>query len=207
MTTPPYPVSLLMEGRDCLVVGGGQVAARKAGELARCGARVQVVAPSVVPELRVQAGVRIEERPYRKEDVRGRWLVVAATDDRAVNRAVAADAEAAGVWVNAVDDPEVCGFTAPALLRQGSVVVAVSTGGRSPAMAGWLRDRLAELVGPEMGVAAELLAEARAALRAKGQSTARVDWRRLLDSDMLELVRAGKTERARERLAQCLSSS
>jgi hypothetical protein len=74
-------------------------------------------------------------------------------------------------------------------------------------MAGWLRDRLAGLVGPEMGVAAELLAEARATLRAKGQSTAGLDWRQVLDSDMLELVRAGKTERARERLAQCLSSS
>jgi precorrin-2 dehydrogenase / sirohydrochlorin ferrochelatase len=207
MAAPSYPVSLSVEGRDCLVVGGGQVAARKARELARCGALVQVVAPSVAPELMRQAGVRIDERSYRKEDVGGRWLVVAATDDRAVNRAVAADAEAAGVWVNAVDDPEVCSFTAPALLRQGPVVVAVSTGGRSPAMAGWLRDRLAEQVGPEMGVVAELLAEARAALRAKGRSTTGVDWRRVLDSDMLELVRAGKTERARERLAQCLSSS
>jgi siroheme synthase-like protein len=207
MTVPPYPVSLTVEGRDCLVVGGGQVAMRKATELARCGAIVQVVASAVAPELRAQPAVQIEERPYRADDVRGRWLVVAATDSRAVNRAVAADAEAAGVWVNAVDDPEVCSFTAPALLRRGPVVVAVSTGGRSPAMAGWLRDRLAGLVGPEMGVAAELLAEARATLRAKGQSTAGVDWRQVLDSDMLELVRAGKTERARERLAQCLSSS
>lgn len=204
---PSYPVSLSVEGRDCLVVGGGRVAARKATELAHCGANVSVVAPATVPELRAHPGVRVEERPYRPGDVRERWLVVAATDDRAVNRAVAADAEAAGVWVNAVDDPEVCSFTAPALLRQGPVVVAVSTGGRSPAMAGWLRDRLAEMVGPEMGVAAELLAEARAARRAGGLSTTGVDWRRVLNSDMLELVRAGETERARERLAQCLSSS
>lgn len=204
---PSYPVSLSVQGRDCLVVGGGQVAARKATELARCGAEVVVVAPTVVPELRADPGVRVEERPYRPGDVRSRWLVIAATDDRAVNRAVAGDAEAAGVWVNAVDDPEACSFTAPAILRQGPVVVAVSTGGRSPAMAGWLRDRLAEMVGPEMGVAAELLAEARAALRAKGQPTTGLDWRRVLNSDMLELVRAGETERARERLAQCLSSS
>ena len=202
-----YPVSLSVDGRDCLVVGGGQVAARKATELAHCGADVLVVAPKVDPQIRSHPGVRVEERPYEKGDVRGRWLVVAATDDRAVNRSVAGDAEAAGVWVNAVDDPEACSFTAPALLRQGPVVVAVSTGGHSPAMAAWLRDRLAGMVGPEMGVAAELLAEARAALRAKGLPTTGLDWRGVLNSDMLELVRAGETERARERLAQCLSSS
>ncbi|MBO0713608.1 MAG: bifunctional precorrin-2 dehydrogenase/sirohydrochlorin ferrochelatase [Acidimicrobiales bacterium] len=204
---PSYPISLSVEGRDCLVVGGGQVAARKATELARCGAAVLVVAPAVVPELGATPGVRVEERPYRPGDVRGRWLVVAATDDRSVNRAVAADAEAAGVWVNAVDDPGACSFTAPAILRRGPVVVAVSTEGRSPALAAWLRDRLGEMVGPEMGVAAELLAEARAAMWDKGQKTTGIDWRRVLNSDMLELVRAGETDRARERLAQCLSSS
>lgn len=206
-TTPLYPISLLVEGRDCLVVGGGQVAARKAGELASCGAAVCVVAPGVVDDLQGRPGVTVKRRPYRPEDVRGRWLVVAATGDRAVNRAVAADAEAVGVWVNAVDDPEVCSFTAPAVLRRGPVMVAVSTGGHSPAMASWLRDGLAAVVGPEIGRAAELLGEARAALRATGRSTAGVDWRKILDSDMLELVRAGDTERARERLKQCLSSS
>jgi siroheme synthase-like protein len=197
----------VVRGRDCLVVGGGAVAARKARELARCGAAVSVVAPVVEPELSALPGVAVEARPYRSSDVSRRFLVVAATDDRAVNRRVAADAEASGVWVNAVDDPDACSFTAPAVLRRGPVAVAVSTGGRSPALAAWLRDRLAEVVGPELGPLAELLSEARAALQAEGRTTTGVDWRRALDSDMLDLVRAGETERAREHLWQCLSSS
>jgi precorrin-2 dehydrogenase / sirohydrochlorin ferrochelatase len=199
-----YPVNLVVTGRRCVVVGGGHVAARKAEGLKRAGAEVVAIAPEVGPEMR-SLGVEIHERRYVAGDLDGAWLAVVATDDPEVNRRVYADGRAARVWVNAADDPEACSFTLPAVVRQGPVVVAVSTSGYSPALASWIRERISEQLGPEMALLAELLSEARDALKASGRSTEDVDWRRALDSDMLDLIRAGRTAQARERLQACLS--
>lgn len=148
-----------------------------------------------------------EQRPYAWGEVAGYRLVIAATDDHRLNRAVAADAEAAGVWVNVADDPAACGFTLPAVARQGPVSVAVSTAGHSPALAGWLRDRLAEVVGPEYSALARLLSDAREELRVQGRTTEGLDWQSILDSDMLGDIRDGRVGQARERLRACLSLS
>ena len=205
--SPLYPVNLVVEGRSCLVVGGGEVAARKVAGLLACGARVHVVAPYVGDEVKGQSGVTWEERPYRSGDLFGHRLVVAATDDRGVNEAVYRDAEAAGVWVNGADDPEHCSFTLPSVVRRGSLLVTVSTGGRSPALARWLRERLEEEIGPEYEVLLDLLAEERETIKASGRSTEGLDWQSALDSDMLGLIRSGDVMQARERLQTCLSSS
>lgn len=199
-----YPVSLVVAGRRCVVVGGGAVAARKVAGLVQAGADVIVVAPEIGEEIRAYP-VELAERPYQRGDLSGAWLVISATDDPEVNRQVHADGEQARVWVNAADDPEACSFTLPAVLRRGPVTVAVSTGGRSPTLAGWLRDQVADQLGPEIGRLAELLSEARDELQAAGRSTEGLDWRRALDSDMLELIRTGRMAQARERLQACLS--
>jgi precorrin-2 dehydrogenase/sirohydrochlorin ferrochelatase len=204
VTDTLYPVSLVVAGRRCVVVGGGSVAARKASSLVAAGADVLVVAPEIADEVR-ELPVELAERPYRPGDLDQAWLVIAATDDPEVNRQVHADGAAARVWVNAADDPEACAFTLPAVLRRGPVTVAVSTGGRSPALAGWLRDKIAGELGPEIGRLAEMLSEARDELQAAGRSTEGVDWRRALDSDMLDLIRSGRMAQARERLQACLS--
>jgi siroheme synthase-like protein len=163
-----------------------------------------VVAPEILDRIR-DLPVRLAERPYEAGDLVGAWLAIAATGDPAVNRQVHSDGDCARVWVNAADDPEACAFTLPALLRRGPVTVAVSTGGHSPALAAWLRDQVAELLGPEIGDLAELLSEARNELQAAGRSTEGLDWRVALDSDMLELIRTGRMAQARERLQACLS--
>lgn len=199
-----YPVGLVVAGKRCVVVGGGQVAARKVAGLTAAGAAVAVVAPSICDDIRAGSAVLVE-RAYRTGDLDGAWLAIAATDDPAVNGQVHADGLAARVWVNAADDPAACSFTLPAVVRRGPVSVAVSTGGHSPALAGWLRDRIAEGLGPEIGALAELLSEARDELQASGRSTEGLDWRRALDSDMLELIRTGRLAQARERLQACLS--
>lgn len=204
---PVYPVNLLVAGRRCLVVGGGRVAARKAAGLVACGALVDVVATEVGPEVRALDGVSWEQRPYRSADVAGHRLVITATGVPEVDAAVAADAEAAGVWVNSADDPANCTFILPAVVRRGPVVVAVSTGGHSPALAAWLKDRLGAEIGPEYEVLAALLSEQRDAVRAGGRSTEGLDWRSALDSDMLDLIRTGRLQQAKERLQACLSSS
>lgn len=203
---PLYPVSLLVAGRHCLVVGGGAVAARKVGGLLDAGAVVHVVARRVGPEVRA-LGASWEERDFAAEDLAGARLAFAATDDPAVNAAVLAAGEAAGVWVNAADDPANCSFTLPAVVRRGPVTVAVSTAGHSPALAGWLARQVADRLGPEHEVLAELLSQQREEVRAAGRSTEGLDWQSALNSDMLDLIRAGKVQQAKERLEACLSSS
>lgn len=207
LPSPPYPVNLLVAGRSCLVVGGGRVALEKVEGLLDAEARVTVVAPEIVADLVGRAGVRVEQRPYRSGEAAGHRLVVVATSDPAVNAAVAADADAAGVWVNAADDVENCTFTLPARVRRGDLLLTVSTAGRSPGLASWARTRLEAEFGPEWATLLDLLAEARDELRASGRSSQDVDWHAALDSGMLEMVREGRTSEAKERLQACLSSS
>ncbi|HEV2759426.1 MAG TPA: bifunctional precorrin-2 dehydrogenase/sirohydrochlorin ferrochelatase [Acidimicrobiales bacterium] len=202
-----YPVNLVLAGRQCLVVGGGKIALRKVEGLLSCGARVRVVAPRITPELRKLTEVTFAERRWRPEDLAGVWLVIAATDDPAVNSAVYEAGERERIWVNGADDPANCSFTLPSVVRRGDLQIAVSTGGRSPALAGWLRRRIEGQIGPEYADLLEILATERDGLKAAGVSTEGLDWRSALDSDMLDLIRTGDLAHARERLQTCLSSS
>jgi precorrin-2 dehydrogenase/sirohydrochlorin ferrochelatase len=201
-----YPVNLVLTGQPCLVVGGGAVAARKVAGLLTCGADVRVIAIAPGPELEA-TGVVVERRPFRRGDVAGYRLVMAATDEPLVNRQVFEDAQAAGIWVNTADDPALCTFTLPSVVRRGPIMVTVSTGGHSPALAAWLRSPLADQLGPEYEVLLDLLSAARNDLKAAGRSTEEVDWKTVLDSDMLDRIRAGQITEARERLQACLSLS
>lgn len=204
---PLYPVNLVLAGRRCLVVGGGRVARQKAEGLLECGAEVHVVAPEIDAVLASLAGVVAHLRPYRAGEVAGYRLAIAATDDPDVNRAVFLDGEAHGVLVNSADDPAHCAFTLPSRVRQGPLLVTFATGGRSPAVATWLRRRFGVEFGPEYAVLIELLAAERSRLIAEGRSTEGLDWQGALDSGMLELVREGRLAEAKERLQACLSSS
>jgi siroheme synthase-like protein len=203
---PLYPVNLVLAGRSCLVVGGGRVALTKVRGLADVGARVTVVAPEVVPEVAAVADV-VELRPYRPGEAAGYRFVIAATGDPQVNQQVYDDGEAAGVWVNSADDPQRCSAILPARVRQGRLTLTVSTGGHSPAVAAWVRERLAREYGPEYDQLVGLLSEAREEVRAQGLGTEHLDWKQALDSGILELIRAGRLEAAKERLRACLSSS
>jgi siroheme synthase-like protein len=204
---PLYPVSMVVSGRRCLVVGGGAVAARKVEGLLDCGALVTVVAPDVIDAIHsfgVALGTRdtaalltIETRPYRSPEAADYRLVVTATGRPDIDHAVFADADAAGVWVNSADDVDNCSFVLPAVHRVGNVTVAISTGGSSPALAGWLRTRLAATLDFDVAVVAELLDQARSMVKDAGRSTESLDWGAILDSQVVPLVRQGRTEEAR----------
>jgi siroheme synthase-like protein len=205
-----YPVNLLVAGRRCVVVGAGRVAARKITALLDAGAVVHVVAPHVSDDVRewVDTGrVTLDERRFAPADLDGAWLATAATGDPAVDRTVFEAGEERRIWVNAADDPTSCSVTLMSVVRQGDVVVTIGTGGRSPALATYLKDHVAAEMGPEWASLLELLSDARERLRASGRSTEEVDWRRAIDSGMLELIRAGRTAEAKELLQTCLSSS
>ncbi|HET9060908.1 MAG TPA: bifunctional precorrin-2 dehydrogenase/sirohydrochlorin ferrochelatase [Acidimicrobiales bacterium] len=202
---PVFHAALVLAGKRCLVVGGGQVASRKAAGLLAAQALVHVVATEVREPMRALEGLAgVEERPYRRGEVAGYWLAVAATGDPEANQAVFDDGEAAGIWVNSADDPARCSFILPAVARQGPVSVAVSTGGHSPALASFLRAHVESEMGPELAVLADLLGEMRARLKAQGRSTEDVDWRPALDWAMLDLIRQGRRAEVKERLEACL---
>jgi precorrin-2 dehydrogenase / sirohydrochlorin ferrochelatase len=203
---PLYPVSLVVAGRRCLVVGGGGVALGKVQGLLDADADVTVVAPEVDERIDTLA-VAVERRPYRRGEVQGYRLVIAATGDPEVNQQVYDDGEAAGVWVNSADDPDRCSVILPARVRQGRLTVAISTAGHSPAVAGWVRDRLAAELGPEYDLLIGVVSDVRREVQARGLGTEHLDWREALDSEILDLVRAGRLEAAKERLRACLSSS
>jgi precorrin-2 dehydrogenase / sirohydrochlorin ferrochelatase len=207
---PLYPVNLRVKGVGCLVVGGGPVASGKVRGLLDAGADVTVVAPDVVGELDEldrEGRITIERRRYERGEAAGYRLAVTATGDPAVDGAVFEDADAAGVWINAADDPAHCSFTVPARVRRGPLLVTFATGGQSPALASWLRERFDAEFGPEYEQLIAVLAEARADLVARGESTEHPGWKRALDSGMLEMIREGHLTEAKERLQACLSSS
>ena len=205
-----YPVNLLVAGRRCVVVGGGRIAARKIAALLDAGATVHVVAPDLSAEVQdwqASGAVTVDQRPFVPTDLDGAWLATSATPDPAVNQAVYDAGEARRIFVNAADDPDRCSFTLMSVVRQGDLVVTIGTGGRSPALATYLKDHVASEMGPEWGVLLDLLSEERERLRAAGTSSETLDWRRALDSGMLDLIRTGRVAQAKELLRACLSSS
>jgi siroheme synthase-like protein len=202
--TTSYPVSLVLNGRRVLVVGGGRLATRRVADLLESGARVEVVSPTVSHEIGAWADQRkviVALRPFAAGDVNGAWLCVAATDDPAVNRAVVAAAEQEQCFVSSAGDGSASSARPMSVLRRGDLEVAVGTSGRAPAAAVWVRQQLATLVGPEYGVLIDLVAEVRADARPGA------DWQAALDSGILGSIRAGRLDEARKGLRTCLSSS
>lgn len=158
MVVPQYPICLNVTNERCLIIGGGKVAARKVAELVTCGASVHVVSPEMCAEMREQIEeheISFARREFVEADVEGALIVIAATDDREVNERVASAARQCGAIYNVVDVPELCRFTAPAVVRRGPLTVTVSTTGTSPALAGRLRRELDEILAPEWGPALE----------------------------------------------------
>ncbi len=205
---PVYPVSLVIAGQPCLVVGGGPVAARKIDGLTRADAQVAVVAPRVDPavgRIAAERGLTVKHRPYRRGEAASYRLVITATGIPQVDADVAADADAAGVWVNSADDAAHCTFLLPAIHRDGPVAVAVSTGGASPALAVRLRSQIAEALGERVGELAEVLADARHTIQASGRPTESIDWHTILAGPLLELVQAGHLDDARRLLNQAIA--
>jgi precorrin-2 dehydrogenase len=203
-----YPVMLRLAGRRCVVVGGGSVATRKIGTLVRSGADVLVVAPEVSLEIEsfVPSGaVRIERRPFAPADVEGALLAFAATDDREVNRAVAEAAERYGALVNVADDPPSSDFSNPGLVRRRDITLAISTGGRSPAFARFLREQLQDWLTDTRCALLDLVADVRRDLRTAGKNVDSEQWRRALDDEEAnEAIASGDREGARRRLFESM---
>jgi precorrin-2 dehydrogenase/sirohydrochlorin ferrochelatase len=203
-------VNLLLDGRKCVVVGGGAVAARKARSLCDAGGRVLVVAPEIDDDLAAMerdGRLAIERRPFAAADLAGAFVAVAATDDPAVNRAAFAAARAAGVLVNVVDRPEMCDFFVPASIARGELQIAISTGGTGPGAAKMIRRDLESRLSDDYAALVEIVAACRDALFVKfpkNPARRHAAMQRVLALDLLALIRAGRGAEARAEALACI---
>ena len=204
---PYYPVYLDLTGKRCVVIGGGEVAERKVQGLIESDAKVTVISPEATEYIHrsSEAGsLAWEPREYREGDLAGAFLAIAATDRRAVNEAIAAEATKEKVVLNVVDDPPLCTFIAPSVVRRGVVTLAVSTGGASPALARKLRESLEDNEVLDYADLAGVLSSARKELKRRGVEVHPDRWQESIDRELITLVRAGGLERALEVLLERL---
>lgn len=172
-----YPVFLDLNDVLVLVVGGGRIGARKAEGLIAAGARVRLVAGEISEHVDRDQIADLREHPFEPDDLDEIRLVVTATGDHDVDQAISAVARERGIWTNAADQPVDCEFILPAITRAGRVTGAISTDGASPALAGYLRDRLAEMLDDRVAEIADILAAERRAVQEAGGSTEDIDWK------------------------------
>jgi precorrin-2 dehydrogenase/sirohydrochlorin ferrochelatase len=194
-----YPVHLDIKNRNCLIVGGGSVGTRKVKTLMECEARVTVVSPDPTPQLTQLASegaVTLKKRAYQSDDLTGMFLVIGATDDEQLNRQISKDAEQAHILCNIADRPEVCNFVLPSIVRRGDLVITISTSGKSPALAKHLRQKLETQFGREYADFLLLMGAIRQKLLSQTHEPEehKTLFNQLIDSDLIQLMQAGKTE-------------
>ena len=218
-----YPAYLDLTGKRCIVIGAGLVAERKVFQLVASDANVTLVSPTITNELQRLVGedkVRWIKRTYVRGDLAGSVLAIAATSDEEVNRQVHAEAEREKTLLNVVDVTSLCDFIAPSIVERGAVTVAISTGGQSPALARKLRELMNGDQNPAQNEstngtlcrcmkwadAAEVLGEIRTELKSRNSLPSPEAWQSAMDQELLELVEAGSTKEAKERLLDRLQS-
>ena len=204
---PYYPIYLDIEERDVVIVGGGTVCARKAETMMKYGARVTVVSPDFTGEIEewaARGALSIRRKHYDESDLEGATIVIASTDDQRVNETVAADCRRRRIPVNVVDVTPLCEFIVPAIVESGSIQIAVSTGGRSPALARTLKEDLQRLIGPEYAEVNDVLGTLRDGARAALPTDA--DRKRFFDGiiarGILQMLREEKRREAYETIAR-----
>jgi len=205
-----FPIFLEMKRRRCLVIGGGTVAERKITGLLEAGAAVTVISPDATETIARWSKDKLIDlfaRRFQPGDLAGYELVFIATDDGEVNATAYSEGRERGVWVNAADDPAHCDFILPSVLRRGDLIVAVSSGGGSPALARTIREELEIHLSQEYEQLAKLAAEARAELRKRSLNVPFETWRRALSGDVRQMLMRGEVARAKSCLLKELGVS
>jgi precorrin-2 dehydrogenase/sirohydrochlorin ferrochelatase len=205
---PYYPIYLDIENRDVVIIGGGNVCARKAETMMKYGARVTIVSPEFTDEIEKWAGegcLSLKRKEYDASDLEGANIVIASTDIQSVNEQIAADCRSRRIPVNVVDVTPLCEFIVPAIIETGSIQIAVSTGGKSPALARTLKEDLQRTIGPEYAEVNEALGSLRDGAKAAPSLPTDIDRKRFFDGiiarGVLPLLREGKRREAYETIA------
>jgi precorrin-2 dehydrogenase/sirohydrochlorin ferrochelatase len=200
-----YPIYVDIKNRPCKVIGGGNVAERKVETLLSCSANVTVVSPAstaLIQKWAVEGKITLLSRPYQDGDLDDTFLTVSATDDMAVNEAVAAEANRRQILLNVVDIPHLCNFIVPAVVERGPLVIAVSTGGASPAMAKKISQDLEAAFGPEYAIFLRMLGAMREKVKTHfaTQAERQKYWEMMIESDILTLIADGRIDEAEEKM-------
>jgi precorrin-2 dehydrogenase/sirohydrochlorin ferrochelatase len=205
-----YPIYLNVCDRKCIVIGGGDVALRKVQILLEYGAEVDVISPELAPELIKLAQdnqISTFAREYKDGDLKGAFVVIAATDSDDINRQVASEARKRSILINVVDDAQYCDFIVPSVMRRGDITITVSTSGKSPALARKLRMQIEDEIGDEYIALTELIAEVRAQIIKKGIKVSGASWQETLDLPALfKLLAKDGKEKTRQYLLTRLKS-
>jgi precorrin-2 dehydrogenase/sirohydrochlorin ferrochelatase len=198
-----YPICLDLRGRRCVVIGGGIVAERKVLGLLSAGGSVTVISPEVTDQLSllVESGkIKHEPRSYLAGDLGNAEIAFVATDDRVVNEAVYQEGKSRRIWLNAADDPTHCDFILPSVLRRGDLMVTLSTGGKSPALARAIREELEDYFSGNFSLLVDVAAEVRAELRKRAIVPSYELWRKALNGDLRAHLERGDVAQAKELL-------
>ncbi len=207
-----YPVNLSIQGRHCLIVGGGKVAVRKIETLLPCGADVRVISPKGeerIADLAGQGVLQWERRKYKNGDLQGAMLVFAATDNEAVQEAVISEANELQIPVNVASQPDACTFHVPASMQRGDLLITVATGGASPALAARIRRELEETYGTEYGYLLILMSAVRKAVLERGgtQKEHKSIFERILESGIKDQIREKRWDEVEDLLRTVLPPS
>jgi len=204
------PIFINIRGQRCLIVGGGDVAARKAALLIRAGARITIVSPNLSPTFETLSDeVEFLKKPFGPEDISGFQLVISATNQAEINKEVAAAAKQRNIPVNVVDCPELCSFILPAIIDRSPVIAAVSSSGASPVLARIIRGKLESVIPTAFGSLAKLAQKYRKQVKTtfKEPEQRRRFWERILEGEVAERVFAGRLREAEDLLLQLLSQN
>ena len=206
-----YPVYLNLNHKRVVVVGGGEVAERKVESLLGTGASIVVISPEVTSRLLALAEekqLELHKRAYAPGDCDGATLVLSATNDPKLSKTVFEDATRSGALVNTADQPALCDFIMPAVLRHGDIAIAISTGGASPGLAARLRQKISEVIGPEYGQLAEMLSKARPEIhkRLQEEDERKALQYRILDSGIIERLKENDRAGAERLLREIIGS-
>jgi precorrin-2 dehydrogenase/sirohydrochlorin ferrochelatase len=203
------PIALEMARRRCLVIGGGMVAERKIASLLEVGAEVTVISPAVTETISSWSkhnSIQLKLRCYQSGDVAGYQLVFVATDDDAVSDRIYREGRDCGAWVNAADDPARCDFIMPAVLRRGELVVAVSTGGTSPAVTRVIREELENYFTADYERLVRIAGDVRRELSEKSIMVNPAVWNQALRGEFRRLVKGEQTIEAKKLLLKALGA-
>jgi precorrin-2 dehydrogenase/sirohydrochlorin ferrochelatase len=195
-----YPVFLDIREKKCVVVGGGEVAARKAERLLDCGAKVLVISPKLSPELAELKEKNVISHlasEYKGDLINGAALIIGATDDEKTNARISSDARAKGIPVNIVDDPQKCDFILPALVQRGDLAIAIGTGGKSPALARHLREELEAVYGSEYEILLNILGNLRGKM-AKNEGVGKDWFESMLAAGIMDFIKEKNTNKVKE---------
>lgn len=203
-----YPVFLNIKDKKCVIVGGGKVSYRKIKVILNCGANIIVISPEFnkkILRIAKDESIKLVNRPYRKSDINGACLVIAATGDKELNKRISEDSKKVRALVNVVDDIERSDFISPSFFRRGNLTIAISTNGKSPFIAKKIRERIEKSISREYRVLIDLFDEIRSQFKKEGVSISSKKWESAIDIDsLLDFLKKGKYKELRDSLIKAL---